>query len=126
MEIAGQAVHQEREVENTGDAGKGSTPPGTMLWAYAYQMIPPQAEDLMERVRILLAEENEEARFGAGTWVARMVVEPQVTHVLVVSDSPELNRQLNSRLETSLKEMAVRFSVTVPMPLGGGAGHTEE
>lgn len=100
--------------------GPGSRMPhkGIPLWAYAFQMSPPQPEEGMERIQALLDEENDEARLGAGTWVARLVTEPQVTHVLVVSDSPELNRALNTRLEAGLKELDVRFHVTVPMPLG--------
>lgn len=113
-------------MKDTGLTGKSSTPPGKPLWAYAYQMKPPQAEDLIERVRFLLDEENGDASLGPGKWVARMIVEPQVTHVLIVSDSPELIRLPNDRLETALNEMDVRFSVTVPMPLHGGAEPTEE
>lgn len=111
---------KEQEVNDTTRAGCSLSLTGKPLWAYAFQMNPPQEEDRMERIRMLLDVENDEARLGPGKWVARMIVEPQVTHVLVVSDSPELNRKLNTRLEASLKDMDVRFYVTVPMPLGGG------
>lgn len=105
-------------MNDTSSAGKDMPPTGKPLWAYAYQMNPPQAEHRMEQVRALLEQENGEAKLGAGTWVARIIVEPQVTHILVVSDSPELNRKLNTRLEVSLRELDTRFSITVPMPLG--------
>lgn len=89
------------------------------LWAYAYRMTPPQAEARMGLIRALLEEENGGATSRTRKWSARLVVEPQVTHVLVVSDSPELSHEGNRKLEAELKASGVDFSVTVPMLVKG-------
>lgn len=76
----------------------------------------------MSLIRALLEEENGQAKHGTRRWTARLVVERQVTHVLIVSDSPDLDREINRRLEAKLKELDVRFSITVPLPVGGRTG----
>jgi hypothetical protein len=38
-----------------------------------------------------------------------------VTHVLVLSDTPDLDGDMNRRLEARLRELDVRFTVTLPM-----------
>ena len=103
----------------TPDAGTPRTRASAALWAYAYQMEPPQTEAGMELVRALLDQENGEARHGAPRWNARLVVERRVTHVLIVSDSPELSHEGNRKLEAELKAAGVDFSVTVPMLVAG-------
>ncbi len=111
-------------MKKTPDAGRSEAPlppapSPAALWAYAYQIDPPQAAAGMALIRALLDEENGEARRGVRKWSARLVVEPQVTHVLIVSDSPELSHEANRRLEAELKASGVGFSVTVPMLVGG-------
>lgn len=111
-------------MKKTSDAGRSEAPlpPPTArpaLWAYAYQMDPPQTAAGMAPIRALLDEENGEAGRGARKWSARLVVEPQVTHVLIVSDSPALSHEANRKLEAELKASRIGFSVTVPMLVGG-------
>ena len=91
------------------------------LWTYAYQIEPPQIEERLLNVRTLLDDERDEARYGARTWVARVVTEKRVTHILVVSDSPDRGREINGRLEAELTRLGVGFSMTAPMEVGDGA-----
>lgn len=85
------------------------------LWAYAYQILPPRSTDLVSTIAELVNRENADARRSAHTWTARLVTEPQVTHVLVLSDTPELDREMNRRIEARLRELDVRFTVSLPM-----------
>jgi len=94
---------------------KKRTPPAKPVWAYAYQILPPQAEDRLHTIKTLLDKENADAQRTARTWAGRVVVEQQVTHILVVSDTPELNHAVNRRLEAQLKELNAGFSMTVPI-----------
>lgn len=85
------------------------------LWAYAYQLLPPRASDRMGRILELVHEENAAALRSARTWTARLVAESQVTHLLVLSDTPDLDGGMNRRLEARLRDLDVRFTVTLPM-----------
>lgn len=85
------------------------------VWAYAYQIVPPQPEDRLRAITALLDDENSDARRGARNWSGRVVVEQQITHILVVSDTPEQDGEANQRLEAKLKELNAGFAITVPM-----------
>jgi hypothetical protein len=87
------------------------------LWAFSYQVIPPQAEHRMKQIRAILDEEQRQAKRDARCWTARFVDERQVEHLLIVSDSPRMDREVNHRLEAELREMGLEFSVTTPMPV---------
>lgn len=106
-------------MKKTSDEAGPTGPAPAALWAYAYRMEPPQTEARMALIRALVDEENGEAKRGARKWTARLVVEPQVTHVLIVSDTPELLQEGNRKLEAELEASGVRFSLTVPMRVGG-------
>ena len=87
------------------------------LWAYAYEIVPPQAEDQLNAIRTLLEKEHAEARHAARTWTGELVSEQRVTHLLVVSDSPDQNCEVNRQLESRLTQLRAGFSLTVPMAL---------
>ena len=89
-------------------------------WAYAYELVPPQGADRMRQIEALLDREKSDARRDARTWAGRVVVEEQVTHILVVSDSPDQNHAVNLRLETKLKELQTEFLITAPMIVADG------
>ncbi|MEX1182010.1 MAG: hypothetical protein WEF86_02165 [Gemmatimonadota bacterium] len=82
-------------------------------------MIQPQHEDVMAAILGLLKRENHEAKRDARTWTARLLTEQLATHVLIVSTSPEMDLEINRKLETQLKAMGVEFALTVPMPVSG-------
>jgi hypothetical protein len=45
--------------------------------------------------------------------------------VLIVSTSPELDREINRKLEAELKALGGEFVLTVPMPVSDDAEHGE-
>jgi hypothetical protein len=86
-----------------------------MIWTYGYQIVPPQAEDRLRTITSLLEHENSAAQRGDRTWAGRVILEQQITHILVVSDSPEQNHEVNRKLEAELNDLNVGFSITAPM-----------
>lgn len=85
------------------------------VWAYAYQLLPPQLADRLRTVQSLLDNEHVEAQRSDRTWTGRVVAEERVTHILVVSDSPTQNQAANSKLESVLRELQAGFSISVPL-----------
>jgi len=104
----------------SGGAGRKAGGGRKAVWTYAYEIVPPQAEGRLGTIRNLLDQESADARRRAQTWVGRVVLQQQVTHILVVSDSPDQDHEANRRLEAQLKELEVEFSVTAPMAVSDG------
>jgi hypothetical protein len=96
-------------------------PPVRTIWAYAYQILPPQPEDRLDAIRTVLDQANSDARRGARTWTGQVVLEERVTHILVVSDSPAQNHEVNRKLEATLQELNAGFSITVPIAVADDA-----
>ena len=99
---------------------QSSPPPGPTLkpiWAYAYQLSPPQPADRLCTVQPLLDDEHADAQEDGRTWAGRVVVEERITHILVVSDSPEQDLAGNRKLESELKQLNAKFSISAPMEL---------
>jgi hypothetical protein len=92
-----------------------TTPSPKSLWAYVYQLMPPQPADRLRSIQPLLDGEHVDARRTGRTWAGRMVPEERITHILVVSDSPEQDD--NRKLESELEDLRTKFSVSVPLPL---------
>jgi hypothetical protein len=92
-----------------------------MLWAYAYQMVPPQPASRLGTLRTLLQDETVGARGGDRTWSGRLVLERRATHILIVSDGPGRNHSINRRLEAELERLGAPFSVTEPLVVAGPA-----
>jgi len=91
------------------------------LWAYAYQIVPPQPSRRLGTIRTLLKDETAAARDDAHTWAGRLVLERGATHILIVSDDPERNHAINRRLEAELGRLDAGFSVTEPLAVVGRA-----
>jgi hypothetical protein len=85
------------------------------IWAYAYQIVPSQPEERLASIKALLEHEHTDATHTARTWEGRFVHEEQITHILVVADSPDQNLEVNRRLSAELSALHAGFSVTVPM-----------
>ena len=85
------------------------------VWAYAYQILPPQPAARLHSIKSLLDHAHTEAQRDARTWTGRVVVEDQVTHILIVSDSAEQNHDVDRRLQAKLQELNAGFSMTVPI-----------
>ena len=87
------------------------------LWVYAYEIVPPQSSKRLDRIRALLEGENLAAVSGPGAWAGRLILEQRVTHILIVSDTPVRNREINCRLEAELERLNVDFSITAPVAI---------
>jgi hypothetical protein len=94
---------------------KGGERPPRTLWAYGYEIIPPQGDHLMKEIGTLLSEEHENAKRTERVWAGIMVREQRVTHIMVVSDSPDQTRGVNRRLESGLERLKAGYSLSAPM-----------
>ena len=98
---------------------EGSSPKG--VWAYGYEIIPPQSEDRLRTIKRLLDSEHTEAQKGARTWRGKVVLEEKVTHILVVSDNADQNHEINRKLEAEMAALGVGFSRTASLAVEGDA-----
>ena len=93
------------------------------LWAYAYKIVPPQSSQKLSTIRTLLKDEALAAHGSARTWSGRLVLEPDATHILIVSDDVRgRDHSINRQLETELDRLEAAYSVTEPLAV---AGHAE-
>lgn len=93
------------------------TSPLTPLWAYTYKLVPPQSASRLKAIRALLAREHADAKTRDARWEGRLVVDDRISHILVVSESPELDLAVNQRIEAKLRALKADFELTVPMPM---------
>lgn len=82
------------------------------LWAYAYQIMPPQPSGRLDVVQALLMQETATARSGARTWSGRLVFEEHATYILIVNDDPGRELAINRRIEAELRRLDAPFVVT--------------
>jgi hypothetical protein len=88
------------------------------LWAYTYRLIPPLAPERLRALRTLLAREQKAAVSRDGVWQGRLVVDDRVSHILVVSDSSDLDDQVNRRLASALHTLDTDYAITLPLAVG--------
>lgn len=93
-------------------------------WAYAYELEPALSPERLGAVKALLDGERDAAGEGAGTWASRLVLEERVSHILVVSDTPRQDLEVNRRLERKLRDLKAGFSVTAPLVVSDDSGPT--
>jgi len=92
------------------------------LWAYAYKIVPPQPSQKLGTIRTLLKDAST-AQDGARTWSGRLVLEPDATHILIVSDDVRgRDHPINRQLEVELQRLDAAYVVTEPLAV---AGHAE-
>jgi len=96
-------------------AKTGLGPPRKELWAYAYYITMPENEVHLRKIQDLLDHEHVEATKDARIWAGRVVVEPLVTRILVVSDSPAQDRGVNRRLAAAFLILKAVFDMTIPL-----------
>jgi hypothetical protein len=87
------------------------------LWAYAYLIVPPQSRTRLSTIKRIVDHENAAAEGGVHIWTGRIVLEKRITHILIVSDSPEQNRGINQKLEVELNRIKAEFFQTNPMTI---------
>jgi hypothetical protein len=93
------------------------------LWAYAYKIVPPQSSQKLSTIRTLLKDEALTAQSGARKWSGRLVLEPDATHILIVSDDISgRDHLINRQLESELERLKADYVVTEPLAV---AGHAE-
>ena len=85
------------------------------MWGYAYQILPPQSADRLRAIQILLDREHANAHRESRSWVGRIVLEEKVTLILIVSDSPEQNREINEGLAAEVERLQAALLITKPL-----------
>jgi len=88
------------------------------VWAYAYEFTQPQPMDQMDTVQGLLDREETKARKDSRRWGSRFVTREEITHILVINDSPRQDLEVNRLLEVALGEMNAGFFMTAAMAIG--------
>jgi len=89
----------------------------TGLWAYAYQIVPPQPTLRLDAIRELLDHEHAAARKEARIWASRLVPERRATRILIVSDSPDQERGVDHTLAVELQRLQATFTRTESMAI---------
>lgn len=92
------------------------------MWAYTYQIVPPQPKRRLETIRALLDQEHAAARKNARTWASRLVLERQATRILIVCDSPDQERGINYTLAGEMRRLWATFTLTAPVEISPGTG----
>lgn len=91
------------------------------MWAYAYQILPPQSRASLRTIRTLMDHEHATARAAMRLWTGRIVCGRGLTQILIVTDNLQLDHGINLRLETELGNLKVEFSISEPVLLPGNA-----
>jgi len=95
-------------------------------WVYAYELDPPQPEPRFRKIRALLRRAQLAARRGGRLWTGRIVVETNITHILVVTDHPGQVHDVDRAIEGELRHLNMDFALTGParfaMPLAKSGG----
>jgi hypothetical protein len=95
------------------------------LWAYAYEIVPPQPSRRLGGIRTLLKDATAAARGATRHWSGRLVLERGASHILIVSDAEGLDHSINRQLEAELERLGAAFFVTEPLAVAGDAAGTE-
>ncbi len=85
------------------------------IWAYTYTLNPPLSPAKLREIKDLLSKEQVAAKSRSGTWEARFVADERISHILVLSDTPDLELEANKNLETALRAINASYNLTVPM-----------
>ncbi len=93
---------------------KQAGPPARARWVYAYELNPPQPEPRFRKLRALLRRAHLAAKRGGLVWTGRIVVETNITHILVVTDNPGQVDDVDRAIEVELKQLDMDFDLTGP------------
>jgi hypothetical protein len=83
-------------------------------WVYAYELDPPQPEPRFRKIRALLRRAQQAAQRGGRLWTGRIVLETNITHILVVTDNPDQVHDVDQAIEAELKHLNMDFALTGP------------
>jgi hypothetical protein len=95
--------------------------PRRAIWIYGYALIPPIARDRMGPMKALLDDGHAKARLATLIWEGRLINGDDVTHILVVSDRPDQDLEVNQRLEAELNRLETSFAITLSVAIGAGS-----
>ena len=87
------------------------------MWAYAYQIVPPQSKRGLDPIRDLLNHEQAAAHNAGRIWASRLVVERRATRILIVTDRPDQGRGVEDTLAAELQRRQMLFTRTTPMEI---------
>ena len=87
------------------------------MWAYAYEIVPPQSKRRLDAIRDLLNHAQAAARNEGRTWASRLVLERRATRILIVSDRPDQERGVENTLAAQLERQQMPFTRTTPMEI---------
>lgn len=88
--------------------------PPRARWVYAYELDPPQPEPRFRKIKALLRRAQQMARRGGRLWTGRIVLETNITHILVVTDHPGQVHHVDRAIEAELKHLNMDFALTGP------------
>jgi hypothetical protein len=91
----------------------------TAMWAYGYAFVPPISRHRIGPMEALLADGHEKARLAALTWEGRLINGDDITHLLVVSDRPDQDLEINHLLEAEMDRLGAPFTITPALSIGG-------
>jgi hypothetical protein len=94
-----------------------SGPTPGAVWSYGYEILPALPQSRLRSLEAILHKEHRIAKRNKRKWTGRFVVEEQVTHLLVVSDTSDQQLEVNRRVETELKKLAAAYSITSPVEI---------
>jgi hypothetical protein len=107
---------------------KRRRPQARVRWVYAYELNPPQPEPRLRKIRALLRRAQLLGRRGGRLWTGRIVLETNITHILVVTDHPGQVHHVDRAIEAELKHLNMDFALTGParfaMPRAKNGGRT--
>jgi len=89
------------------------------MWAYGYAFTPPIALHRIGPMEALVEGGNEKARLAALTWEGRLINGDHITHLLVVSDRPDQDLEINQLLEAEMGRLEAPFTITASLAIGG-------
>jgi hypothetical protein len=87
------------------------------VWAYAYEIVPPQSKRSLDAIRDLLHHEQAAARDEGRTWASRLVSERLVTRILIVSDCPDHDRGVEDSLAVEVQRLQARYTCTASLEI---------
>ncbi len=98
------------------------TVPHREIWTYGYVLLPPISRDRMGPMKVLLENGHRQATLSALIWEGRLINGDDITHILVVSDRPDQDLEINHSLAAELSRLEAPYAITRAMALGEHRG----
>jgi hypothetical protein len=86
--------------------------PSPSIWAYGYKLSPPVARDLLSGIQTLLDDEHRDAQLTDRIWAGRFINGDEITHILIVSGTPDQDREVNKKLAEEFLRLHADYLVT--------------